>query len=120
MAKKVCQHLDEMGKILYDMDKAAPKGLSSMENTFISAALFCRDNTHLLSGANKTQQRRTESVCPLRVFFFEKRLFLRVVFRQPASGTGCNTINETLIYIPERGAGERICCAVRCAEADKK
>ena len=30
--KKVCQHLDEIGKILYDMGKEASKGLSSMEN----------------------------------------------------------------------------------------
>ena len=50
-------------------------------------------------------------------FFLEQRF--AVVFGRPASGTGCTTINEKLIYIPERGAGERICCAVRCVEADK-
>ena len=70
--KKTREHLDEKGKILYIKGEAIPLGLRYAGDV-CSYQLLCSARIAFhLSGANKTQQRRTDGLCPLRGFFLEK------------------------------------------------
>lgn len=70
--KKTREHLDEKGKILYIKGEAIPLGLRYAGDV-CSYQLLCSARIAFhLSGANETQQRRTDGLCPLRGFFLEK------------------------------------------------
>ena len=86
--KKTREHLDEKGKILYIKGEAIPLGLRYAGDV-CSYQLLCSARIAFhLSGANETQQRRTDGLCPLRGFFFEKmRLLRRNASGRSASGT---------------------------------
>ena len=100
-----------MGKILYIKGKAIPRIAFCRKGLFISAALFCQDIYFYLSGANETQQRRTESFCPLQGLFFQNLASERKKrFRPAGVRHRLNTDQPKVDIHPERGAGKRICC----------
>ena len=116
--KKSGQHLDEKGKFLYDKHESNPWIAFRRTLYFILAALFC-EGIHHISGANETQQRCTESFCPLPGAFFSSSALMR---GNPPAGRrqapAVNPINQKLIYHLKGGRGNAY-AAVRLQKRTK-